>query len=288
MRLVLSSLLILKALNPASAANPPTNYTPQTTPYNGSEAWYCEDVTHVTDKQCRVVDFISSISTLANLTSAPLLTTTGTVTTGGAAGAGYSLNLGTVTYVGTLRNAAFSAAYTIPFPITSGGTGTGSPALVPGNGITITGSWPNNTITLKVGATANLSPTNPTGTVSTSLVMLGLGSTLKITPVNTGVILFMITGQVNNSASGGSCNNQLSWGTGAAPANGAAATGTQIGTLMTNAPGNNGSTGIMPVSVIGVVSGLALSTQVWFDLAVNVQAGSNCTWSNITGVAMEQ
>ncbi|MGH9770111.1 MAG: hypothetical protein ACRD4Q_00175 [Candidatus Acidiferrales bacterium] len=39
-----------------------------------------------------------------------------------------------------------------PLPIASGGTGTGSPALVAGTGISISGSWPNQTI-------ANSSPT---------------------------------------------------------------------------------------------------------------------------------
>jgi hypothetical protein len=235
-----------------------------------------------------VVDFVSSISTLANLTSAPLLTTTGTITTGGAAGAGFSLNLGTVTYIGTLRNAAFGAAYTIPFPITSGGTGTTNPALVQGAGISITGSWPNNTIAATTGAAVNYTPSNPPGVTSTTTIMLGLGSTLKVTPTKTGNVLLIVSGQNNNSTSGGSCTMQVVYGTGAAPSNGAGYTGTPVNAFVSNAPGANGSTSYMEYSVSGAALGLTLGTQYWWDLAVNVQAGSTCFWLNTSATAFEQ
>lgn len=47
----------------------------------------------------------------------------------------------------TSSGISFSAAtLTAPLPIASGGTGTASPALVAGSGISITGSWPNQTV----------------------------------------------------------------------------------------------------------------------------------------------
>jgi hypothetical protein len=42
-----------------------------------------------------------------------------------------------------------SAAVSGPLPVSFGGTGTATPSLVAGDNITITGSWPNNTIALK-------------------------------------------------------------------------------------------------------------------------------------------
>lgn len=45
-----------------------------------------------------------------------------------------------------------SLTLTTPLAITSGGTGTSTPALIAGQDITITGSWPNNTISVAVQA----------------------------------------------------------------------------------------------------------------------------------------
>jgi hypothetical protein len=61
-----------------------------------------------------------------------------------------------------------------PIPVASGGTGTGTPALVPGTGISITGTWPNNTIT-NTSAYATLADPltvahGGTGTATPSLV----------------------------------------------------------------------------------------------------------------------
>jgi hypothetical protein len=288
MRLALSLLLITAEANLASAQNPPTNYTPQTVPYNGSEAWYCEDVTHTANKQCRVVDFLSSISALANLTTANALTATGTITSGGAAGAGFSLNAGTITWVGTIPNSAFSAAYTIPFPITSGGTGTAAPALIAGNGIQITGSWPNNTITGKTGASGVGTPSNPASTVSTAGVMMGLGATLTVTPTKTGTVLFIINGGTANILGGGAgCLLQLKYGTGVAPSNGAAGAG--AGSALGQAIGiTSAANTVYPFSLAGVASGLSLSTTVWFDVQLATLAGGTCAVYGLSASVMEQ
>jgi hypothetical protein len=279
----LTLLLITAAANQANAQNPPTNYTPQTVPYNGSEAWYCEDVTHTANKQCRVVDFIASISSLANLISAPLLTGTGTITTGGVAGSGFSLNAGTITWVGTIPNSAFSAAYTIPFPISSGGTGTSTPAPVAGNGISFSGSWPNQTISATTGAAVLYKPSTPTGTTSASMVMMGLGSTCVATPTKTGVMLLIIQGVLQNSG-----NNFTSvivgYGTGVAPSNGATPVGTTPGYLQQNS--FNGTSQV-PFNYSLIISGLALNTQIWFDAEVKVTGGTG-TVAALTCMAMEQ
>lgn len=52
---------------------------------------------------------------------------------------------------------------THPIGITSGGTGTATPALVAGTGISITGTWPNNTITSTVSSPIGANPTASVG-----------------------------------------------------------------------------------------------------------------------------
>jgi hypothetical protein len=72
------------------------------------------------------------------------ITLTGTVTSTG------SLTLG-----GTLGNVSLTSQITGTLPVLNGGTGTTTPSLVAGTNITVTGSWPNQTInsTASAGAT---------------------------------------------------------------------------------------------------------------------------------------
>ena len=63
------------------------------------------------------------------------ITLTGTVTTSG------SLTLG-----GTLSGVSLATQVSGTLPVANGGTGTATPALVAGTNVTITGTWPNQTI----------------------------------------------------------------------------------------------------------------------------------------------
>ena len=71
------------------------------------------------------------------------LTLTGTVTTTG------NLTLG-----GTLSGVNLASAVTGTLPQANGGTGTASPALVAGTNVTISGSWPNQTINATAGSSS--------------------------------------------------------------------------------------------------------------------------------------
>src|SRR5208282_336275 len=102
-------------------------------------------------------------------------------------------------YSGTFPNSVYNAAQTTPFPISSGGTGSATPAMTAGNGITITGSWPFNTITANVGAGNYNDPSNPAGSASLSAVMMGIGC--LTTPNKTGKIFFHIQGNSANTVS---------------------------------------------------------------------------------------
>lgn len=66
-----------------------------------------------------------------------------------------------------------------PLPVLQGGTGTTTPALVQGTNITITGTWPNQTISAaSTTALAFSGLTN--GTNTTAAMVVGVGSTLNI------------------------------------------------------------------------------------------------------------
>lgn len=107
-------------------------------------------------------------------------------------------------------------------------------------------------------------PGNPTGTINTTGVMCGLAG--SITPKFTGTVRAIIAanlGQTQNAPDGTAI--QIRYGTGAAPANGAALTGTAIGAqavieLPTGADQSNGT-------CIATISGLTVGTTYWFDLS---------------------
>ena len=131
------------------------------------------------------------------------------------------------------------------------------------------------------------SPANPATTTSTSSVMAGLGSTCTITPVVTGRIRFEIKGVTSTSGSGtvGSAY-KASFGTGTAPSNGAAFTGTQVGQEIPLAS-VAGNANVQWV-VGGVVTGLTLGTGVWLDTGYRANGGATTvTAANISCNAFE-
>lgn len=139
----------------------------------------------------------------------------------------------------------------------------------------------------------------PTATVSTSAVMVGLaaGSTplCVITPQVTGRLLVIISGLAGNTTGNGS-TMQLSYGTGAAPAAGAALAGTQIGQAQTWTSLTGALTGQFVVHAL--ITGLAVpsvlasrlqaaATPIWLDLAFNAVTGGTTTLTKVNILAME-
>ena len=80
-------------------------------------------------------------------------------------------------------------------------------------------------------ATYSAQPANPTGTSNTTGLMMGLAG--AITPAFTGRVFFSISGSIgsNTTTAGRGAKTQMRFGTGAAPANAAALTGTSIGSI---------------------------------------------------------
>lgn len=127
-------------------------------------------------------------------------------------------------------------------------------------------------------------PSNPSGTVSASAVMLGLAGT--ITPTATGNVLFMARYDVQNGTASDGCVTQIQTGTGTAPTNGAASTGTAVGgpSQLTEST----AVALVPGSLIGYQTGLTLNTALWFDVSLRAVTGGTCQASNFTLIAIEQ
>jgi hypothetical protein len=164
-------------------------------------------------------------------------------------------------------------------PISTGLTGAGTGVLTALANAT---NAANGLTTLGQASTA--SPANPTGTTSATPVMMGLGSSCTITPRSTGRVMFIINGGVTNTGSGNIITMNMRYGTGAAPANGAAGTGTQI--LNSPAVHAPGASFILPLNLVGYGTGLAIGTAVWFDLTGAASAGTS-SYSNLTCMAIE-
>jgi hypothetical protein len=134
------------------------------------------------------------------------------------------------------------------------------------------------------GATALVTPANPTATTSTSAVHMGVGGTCTITPLFSSRLFVVIQGVAANSATNQVTGLQLRFGTGTAPTNGTAATGTLVGAQQAiTVAGGNTSSGF---SLSGIVTGRTPGVAVWFDVAVFVSANTG-TLTGITFTAHE-
>lgn len=132
-------------------------------------------------------------------------------------------------------------------------------------------------------ATLQASAGSPTGTTSTTQVMAGLGVTCKITPTYSGRVMLQFQGDAFNSGVG-NVNVQIRYGTGTAPANGASATGTTVGSqiLATSAAGAYR----VPIALSAIITGLTPGTAYWFDLGFSASANTGSV-ENISFSAME-
>ncbi|MFN8210522.1 MAG: hypothetical protein U0T33_06100 [Bacteroidales bacterium] len=116
-------------------------------------------------------------------------------------------------------------------------------------------------------------PADPTG-AGTGGAMMGLA--VSFTPSSSGKVMIIVSGDIDNNTSNSGGQTQIRYGTGSAPANGNALTGTTAGGLVkltsVAAAGNRR----YPFSSNAIVS-LTPGTTYWFDLGV--QALTNGTAS---------
>lgn len=129
-----------------------------------------------------------------------------------------------------------------------------------------------------VPAVLNAAPANPTGTASATVVMMGLGSTCTITTTTRTRVRFNITGSVNNSVAGDSAKYQLAFGTGGAPANAAAPSGTTFGSAAVQVIGGGGGVPMsIPFTATGIATGLSPGTAYWFDMQLAAITGGTAS-----------
>jgi hypothetical protein len=147
---------------------------------------------------------------------------------------------------------------------------------------------PNTLSNSQIGlaASASFAPANPTGVTGTTALMQGLGSTITYTPLKTGIIKITFTALASNNTAGDGFSATMAYGTGAAPANGAAATGTIVGRTVTGISSAAGQPN--SITIIARVSGLTVGTAIWVDiqLAANV-ASTTASLANI-GCVIEE
>ena len=123
-------------------------------------------------------------------------------------------------------------------------------------------------------------------TTSTTPVMAGLGSTLAITPATTGRVLVVLAGAFVQNTGNTTDSFQLCYGTGAAPANGAAATGTTIGPAPAIRDITSGPAGPTPLTLVGLATGLTVGTPCWFDVQYATNTGADSLVINACDVVL--
>lgn len=200
-----------------------------------------------------------------------------------------------ITGVGTLTAGTWNATVV---GATYGGTGVnnGSSTITLGASLTTTGAgaptlaftgtarvytFPdfNTTFVGTGGATVNQNALgNPTGTNSLVGVMAGVGSSCAITPRASSRIKVEIYGAMNNNTGGDGAQVTVKFGTGTAPTNGAASTGTVASSAITI----NSVTANMfvPFNAPAIITGLTPGTAYWFDLLQNAVTGGSMQIAN--------
>lgn len=134
------------------------------------------------------------------------------------------------------------------------------------------------------GATLQATVAASPGSISsTTMQMLGLNQT--ITPIGSTRLFLQISGDVTQTTTADGAKWQLSWGTGAAPANAAALTGTQVGSN----PTMTFLTGVLTVPFCSqaIISGLTPGTAYWVDLALAAVTGGAASMTNMSVSAYE-
>jgi len=146
-------------------------------------------------------------------------------------------------------------------------------------GIKSTGKVIQNTMDSQVLQAA---PANPTATASTTQVMMGMGATCHLTPTYSSRVDIDFVGTVTNNTAGNVTSMNIRFGTGTAPANGAALTGTALLNTVTSG-GGTGALQAPSFHLPAIATGLTPGTAYWFDMSIAASANTstisnmNCT-----------
>lgn len=141
---------------------------------------------------------------------------------------------------------------------------------------------------LTATAPASSTPSNPTATSATSLKMMGLAA--AFTPTNQSPqVLVIITGVAATATGAAAVTVGGRYGTGTAPANAAAVTGTRFGAAADPVigPGAAAAAGV-PFTLAAVLGPLAAGTAYWFDLALATGNASDAASVTAVGVTIAE
>ena len=123
-------------------------------------------------------------------------------------------------------------------------------------------------------ATTSVATSNPSSTTSASYVMMGLGTLgAHITPKTSGHVTITVSVELDNSTIGDGGDAVLYYGSGTAPSNGGAVTGTNCTSVSGARAFTSSSSGGNTISVTCDVTGLIVGTQYWADLAFKAVGG---------------
>ncbi len=120
---------------------------------------------------------------------------------------------------------------------------------------------------------------------STTGEMGGLGSSIYFTPVVTGHMLIIMSGNLYSNVNGDEVTSQLVYGTGTAPAHGAAITGTVVSGKAGVDPVGSNHTECAPFMLETYVA-MTVGTQYWIDAACAAQSGT-CRLGQVLVTATE-
>lgn len=124
---------------------------------------------------------------------------------------------------------------------------------------------------------SQVTPANPTGTASTTPVMMGLA--VPFTPRTGGRIKITVEGTYGAANAGSNMIVAVRYGTGAAPANGTPGSGTILGQTPTFHIATSNE--FIPFTMTRYVSNLTIGTAIWIDLSLT-RGGTNATVSVLT------
>lgn len=179
----------------------------------------------------------------------------------------------------------FTSVVTAALGALDGNGTSGDPLAVNVDGDTIVINV-SNELTVVPKSSSSLLPANPTGTASLVGVMMGLAGI--ITPNVTGVVLLVLTGNLTNASAtaGDGARARLRHGTGTAPANGDALTGTADGAAV-DAVLPTAAALPIPFSLTARLTGLLVGTPYWLDISLAALVAGTAEASNLALVAVE-
>lgn len=138
-----------------------------------------------------------------------------------------------------------------------------------------------------VGVSSVDAPANPTGTTNTTGLMMGLGGSIAFTPIKSGKLMIVISGMISNSGNSNGAKTQIRYGTGAAPANGAALTGTVAGNIVSMI--NNANSGGLKsgFACVAIITDLTLGTAYWIDLSLAAITLGTANLTDVGAIVVE-